>query len=143
MLYSIDEHEMNLAGIAKPSLDLGTKGSQIELDTRYADFERTVEDYCLRDPMFSSQIDELCQNYTEQELQHAASLYAGDLFSARNDILQFMSINCDQKGEIPTGLVEYYKELQSKLSEAAIYNKMLQIAIEIKHEENFLQEEEE
>ena len=133
MLYSIDEHEMNLAGIAKPSLDLGTKGSQIELDTRYADFERTVEDYCLRDPMFSSQIDELCQNYTEQELQHAASLYADDLSSARNDILQFMSINCDRNGEIPADLLGDYKELQSKLSEAAIYSKMLQIATDIKH----------
>lgn len=133
MLYSIDEHEMSLTGIAKPSLDLGTKRTQLELDSRYADFERTVEDYCLRDPMFSSQIDELCQNYTEQELQHAASLYADDLFSARNDILQFMSINCDWNGEIPADLLGDYKELQSKLSEAAIYSKILQIATDIKH----------
>ena len=41
------------------------------------------------------------------------------------DIFYGQHNNCDQNGEIPTGQVEYYKELQSKLSEATIYNKIL------------------
>ena len=135
MFYSLDEHEMRIEGINKPQLELGSKFSPLELEVRCVDFEKKIAEDCLYLPEFWYRIDELCKHYTTNDLLRASSLYATDLFSARNELLQFMSVNSACEGKIPSELKNEFERLQKKLSNAIIYDKMLRIAIEIKQQE--------
>ncbi len=141
MLYSLDEHEMRIEGINKPQFELGRKLAPLELEAQCIDFEKKIAEDCLYLPEFSYKIDELCKNYTTNDLLRAHSLYATDLFSVRNELLQFMSVNSSFEGEIPDNLRNEFERLQKKLSDAIIYDKMLKIAIEIKQQDAAPQQE--
>ena len=127
MLWEVNEHELSNLGMQKKTLEVSPEDSEAEFYTQCIDYERDLSESCQYDPEFIMRIDELCENYTLDELQQMKSVYSEDLFSAQNDLLTFMSVN---SGELSPEQHAEFEQCLRKLEEAIIGNTILANAIE-------------
>jgi len=126
MLWEVNEHELSNLWMQKKTLEVSPEDSEAEFYTQCIDYERDLSESCQYDPEFIMRIDELCENYTLDELQQMKSVYSEDLFSAQNDLLTFMSVN---SGELSPEQHAEFEQCLRKLEEAIMGNTILANAI--------------
>lgn len=126
MLWEVNEHELSDFGMQKKTLEVSPECSEVEFYAQCIDYERELAESCQYDPEFIVRIDELCENYTLDELQQMKSVYSEDLFSAQNDLLTFMSVN---SGELSLEQHAEFEQCLKKIEEAIMVNTMLENAI--------------
>ena len=127
MIWEANEHELSSWGMQKNHLEISPDCSEAEFYSECIDYEKTIEECCQYDPEFIMKVEELNEKYTLEELQQMKSYYAEDLFSAKNELLTFLSVNSDNLSP------EQQKEFAccvEKIEDAITCNAILDAAIE-------------
>lgn len=127
MLWEVNEHELSDFGLQKESLEISPECSEAEFYAQCSDYEKQVAECCQYDPDFTMKIEDLCENYTLDELQKMKSVFSEDLFSAQNELLTFLSVNSGKLSPEQQSEFACYLE---KVEDAITCNVMLDIAIE-------------
>ena len=68
MLWEVNEHELSDFGMQKKTLEVSPEDSEADFYAQCIDYERELAESCQYDPEFIVRIDELCENYTLDEL---------------------------------------------------------------------------
>ena len=132
MLFELQEHELNLDGIPRPELEFNSELTEAEIAVSVIDYEKAMRESCVYDPGFNLKITDLCENYSLDELQSALSLSSSDLFSARNELERFVSVNTGASCELPPELQSAFAEYRDRLADAIARNEMIKTAIDLK-----------
>ena len=93
MLWEVNEHELSDWGLQKAHLELSPECTEAEFYAQCIDYEKQIAESCQYDPEFVMRVEELCDNYTLDELQKMKSEFSEDLFSAQNELLTFLSFH--------------------------------------------------
>lgn len=127
MIWEVNEHELSDFGMQKEPLEISPGCSEAEFYAQCIDYERELAESCQYDPEFIVRVDELCENYTLDELQQIKSVYSEDLFSAQNELLTFMSLN---SGDLSPEQQAEFEQCLEKIEDAIMGNAILAAAIE-------------
>ena len=126
MLWEVNEHELSDFGLQNEHLEIIPDCSEAEFYTQCINYEKQIAESCQYDPEFIVKIDELCENYTLEELQKMKSVFSEDLFTAQNELLTFISVN---SGGLSIEQQEVFFSCVEKVEDAILCNVMLDTAI--------------
>lgn len=126
MLWEVNEHELSDFGLQNEHLEIIPDCSEAEFYTQCINYEKQIAENCQYDPEFIVKIDELCENYTLEELQTMKSVFSEDLFTAQNELLTFISVN---SGGLSVEQQEVFFNCVEKVEYAILCNMMLDTAI--------------
>lgn len=134
MQFPIAEHELRMEGLQPEPLEFKYPLSEAAISTKITDYERDVRESCEYDPMFVMRIEALQDNYSLDELKYVLSASSGDMFSARNELERFVSLNTEPGKDLPPEAQRGFAECCKKLAYAVIRHEMLQNAIKRKEQ---------
>lgn len=127
MLWEINEHELNDLGLQKARFDISSECTEAEFYAQCIDYEKQIAESCQYDPEFIMKVEDLCDNYTLDELQKIKSVYSEDLFSAKNDLLTFLSLH---SGELTPEQQADFNLYVEQIEDTILCCAMLDTAIE-------------
>lgn len=134
MSFGMREHELRLEGTPHERLELKAGLTEAELSATLIDYEKKISESCALDPVFTRKVNDLCNNYSLNQLQTVRSLESEELFSARNALERFVSLNmANQSAEhLSEETLKEFSDCAKRLETAILNRKMLETAIAIK-----------
>ena len=132
-LFGMKDHELRMEGIPHEHLELKSAITEVGLATALIDYEKTIGENCIWNPMFTQKVNDLCSNYSMNQLQLAQSMGSEELFFARNALERFVSLNMAGRPEqLSPETLKEFSDCSRRLETAILNQKIVAMAIKIK-----------